>query len=466
MADGVNAGLASALNESVVNPFERSDEVTQVARSFFYLITPNESSFEHLSEVPNYRLKTLPYAPSILLCEVILLWIEGKRLPRWNDSLTSLCSILLIYLPVIVLGQIEMNFYIWLYENVRLVDLPWNAWYTWVLGILTVDFGSYLWHRAAHEVNLIWAFHQVHHTPEDFNLFVGLRLPSLNRYIAIFFYLPCAFLIPPSIFATHYQLNYMFQFWIHTDAVPTLGIMDYIINNPSLHRVHHGRNRYCIDKNYGAVFSFWDWLFGTLQREKKDETLYYGLVHPINSWDSLYMQIHHLKYMFGRVFELTTWSDRISLFVKGPGWQPGTPRLGHYEDIPEIPKDKSRYDKKVPMIGNIYLLVHTIIGFYVFQKIKVTKLMFPVSSSNIVYGQALFILWTIGNIGWILEHKSYAPLLEAGRCATYFLLEMILYDVFAVSATGLLVLRITFALSFLFWIFNQNMFKTGKLKQK
>jgi alkylglycerol monooxygenase len=48
----------------------------------------------------------------------------------------------------------------------------------------------------------------------------------------------------------------------HLQAIPTLGIMDYVINNPSLHRVHHGRNRYCIDKNYGAVFSFWDWLFG------------------------------------------------------------------------------------------------------------------------------------------------------------------------------------------------------------
>jgi hypothetical protein len=41
----------------------------------------------------------------------------------------------------------------------------------------------FLFHHT--EVNFIWAFHQVHHTPEDFNVFVGLRLPSLNRYMAI-----------------------------------------------------------------------------------------------------------------------------------------------------------------------------------------------------------------------------------------------------------------------------------------
>ena len=35
------------------------------------------------------------------------------------------------------------------------------------------------------EVNFIWAFHQVHHTPEDFNIFTGARLPSFNRQIAI-----------------------------------------------------------------------------------------------------------------------------------------------------------------------------------------------------------------------------------------------------------------------------------------
>lgn len=41
-----------------------------------------------------------------------------------------------------------------------------------------------------------------------------------------------------------------------------LGPLEYIINTPSAHRVHHGRNRYCIDKNYAGTFTFFDIIFG------------------------------------------------------------------------------------------------------------------------------------------------------------------------------------------------------------
>ena len=34
-------------------------------------------------------------------------------------------------------------------------------------------------------------------------------------------------------------------------VVKTMGPLEWILNTPSHHRVHHGRNPYCIDKNYG-----------------------------------------------------------------------------------------------------------------------------------------------------------------------------------------------------------------------
>ena len=45
-------------------------------------------------------------------------------------------------------------------------------------------------------------------------------------------------------------------------AVDKIGPLEYILNTPSHHRVHHGVNRYCIDKNYAGVFIVWDRLFG------------------------------------------------------------------------------------------------------------------------------------------------------------------------------------------------------------
>ncbi|KAK6048558.1 hypothetical protein COOONC_13937 [Cooperia oncophora] len=67
-----------------------------------------------------------------------------------------------------------------------------------------------------------------------------------------------ALAIPPNIFIAHRYLNYIFQFWLHSNAVPYLGPLEYFLNTPSSHRVHHGRNPYCIDRNYGAVLIIWD----------------------------------------------------------------------------------------------------------------------------------------------------------------------------------------------------------------
>lgn len=44
----------------------------------------------------------------------------------------------------------------------------------------------------------------------------------------------------------------------HFQLVDTMGPLGLVFNTPSHHRVHHGRNPYCIDKNYGGVFIIWD----------------------------------------------------------------------------------------------------------------------------------------------------------------------------------------------------------------
>ena len=83
------------------------------------------------------------------------------------------------------------------------------------------------------------------------------------------FYFPLALFIRPSIFMIHSHTNLLFQFWIHTEWVDSIGPLEFILNTPSHHRVHHGRNRYCIDKNYVGVFIIWDRMFGTFEAEKK-----------------------------------------------------------------------------------------------------------------------------------------------------------------------------------------------------
>ena len=61
---------------------------------------------------------------------------------------------------------------------------------------------------------------------------------------------------------------------------------------------------------------------------------------------------------------MTNWSDFFSAFLKGPGWFPGTERLGDITFVPENP-DRAKYDQDVSPILHIYTLTHFVINFTV-----------------------------------------------------------------------------------------------------
>lgn len=74
-----------------------------------------------------------------------------------------------------------------------------------------------------------------------------------------------------------------YQFFIHTELVKRIGWLEWIINTPSAHSVHHASNPEYIDKNFGGVLMIWDRLFGTYQPELPKAKIYYGLSHPRSS---------------------------------------------------------------------------------------------------------------------------------------------------------------------------------------
>ena len=62
-------------------------------------------------------------------------------------------------------------------------------------------------------------------------------------------------------------LNLLYQYWIHTDTIRSLGPAERVLNTPSHHRVHHGCNRQYLDRNHGSILIVWDRLFGTFEPE-------------------------------------------------------------------------------------------------------------------------------------------------------------------------------------------------------
>nr|XP_042116632.1 alkylglycerol monooxygenase isoform X7 [Peromyscus maniculatus bairdii] len=309
--------------------------VSQGVRMMFYLMKPSETAFPTVEEVPDYVKKATPFFISLILLELATSWIlKGKPPGRLDDILTSMSAGVVSRLPSLFFRSLEVTSYIYIWENYRLVDLPWDSPWTWYLTFLGVDFGYYWFHRMAHEINIIWAAHQAHHSSEDYNLSTALRQSVLQQYSSWIFYSPLALFIPPPVFAVHIQFNLLYQFWIHTEVVRSLGPLELILNTPSHHRVHHGRNRYCIDKNYAGTLIIWDRMFGTFEAE--NERVVYGLTHPIDTFEPFKVQFHHLLYIWNTFWATPGFFHKFSVLFKGPGWGPGKPRLGLSEEIPEV----------------------------------------------------------------------------------------------------------------------------------
>jgi len=422
-------------------------------RRFFYAVTPWESSFEYVSDVPDYLNEAIPLFVAAMMVEQLVALATGKSMLRFNDGLSSVTAGIFSQLSKIMVLVSELVLYVYVYENYRIASFPWDSPWTWLVCFIFVDWTYYWFHRAAHEVNILWGAHQVHHSSEDYNLSTALRQSVIQNYTSWVFYLPLAFVAPPSAFYVHHQLNTLYQFWIHTELVQNLGPLEYILNTPSHHRVHHGRNPYCIDKNYGGTLIIWDRIFGTFQAEKEEKVVY-GLVHPLSSWDPLYTQFCHYKYIYDTFWKMEGVKNKLSLLFKGPGWTVGSPRLGNPEDLPEIEYPVRKYDRTVSYQLCIYILIHWAVLLTAFQEFAVKRMALSVAN---IWSIGSFILLTITSIGSIMEHKPYSSLLEAARCLFFIIIDLVTsskgYDLTIIFGNAWSWFRLVFISSAFIWMF-------------
>jgi sterol desaturase/sphingolipid hydroxylase (fatty acid hydroxylase superfamily) len=192
----------------------------------------------------------------------------------------------------------------------------------WTAAMLWWDFAYYWNHRFQHEIRGMWAIHVVHHSSERYNLSTALRQPVAGAFGVWVPYGAVARLgVRPNIIETSRALNLIYQYWIHTDTIRTLGPAEEVLNTPSHHRVHHGRNRRYIDRNHAGILIIWDRMFGTFSREAPDEEpVVYGLTKNIHTFNLWKVSTHEYSDMFRDVARSTNWRDRLGFVVRGPGW--------------------------------------------------------------------------------------------------------------------------------------------------
>jgi alkylglycerol monooxygenase len=162
---------------------------------------------------------------------------------------------------------------------------------TWIALFLLTDLVWYWYHRLAHEINLFWAVHVVHHQSEDFNYTVSARITVFQAAVRCLFWCILPLIgFPPAMVSVLLLIHGLYPFFIHTQTIGKLGWLEYFLVTPSHHRVHHASNPEYLDKNYGDVLIIWDKIFGTFAKEKQQPS--YGLTKPLKSHSFLWQHFH------------------------------------------------------------------------------------------------------------------------------------------------------------------------------
>lgn len=246
----------------------------------------------------NLLIYSIPAFLTLLLLE--LAWTRRHRADRrllgyeTKDTFASLAMGVgnVLISAVTTLGAVAL--WDWAHRH-RVVDVT-AAPPALVVAVLFLgeDLCYYAFHRTHHHVRLLWAAHVHHHSSQYFNLSTALRQPWLTPLTGPWFWLPLALVgfTPPMILSAQ-AVSLIYQFWIHTEVVRKLPApLEWVLNTPSHHRVHHGKNPLYLDRNHGGVLIVWDRLFGTFQAET--EPVRYGLTKDISTFNPFRIATHEL----------------------------------------------------------------------------------------------------------------------------------------------------------------------------
>src|SRR5688572_3789074 len=246
-------------------------------------------------------------------------WYARRRDPlayeakdSWNNILIGFVSVGFGALFGIFIGAIYAFAY-----SLAPYKFPADAWWTWAILFFVDDFAYYWFHRFSHESRLFWNFHVVHHSSQFYNLSVAVRQSWFGGLVHWLFYAPIMLLgFAPWMFAVMHGFNLIYQFWIHTRFITSLGPLEYVLNTPSHHRVHHGVNNPYLDKNYAGVLIIWDRLFGTFVDETEEPR--YGIIKPLQSFNPLWANVHGWVEMWQAVRERRTVAAKLRCIFGSP----------------------------------------------------------------------------------------------------------------------------------------------------
>lgn len=354
----------------------------------------------------NYEAFAIPAFLIFLFLEYLL----AKRQKRsgvfkYESSISNLSIGIAERLLNLFIAATFYSLYCWIYANYAVFKIP-DTWWVWVLLILVTDLVWYWYHRLGHQINFLWAAHIVHHQSEEFNYTVAARITVFQSLIRNIFWCAIPFLgFHPNMVIIILIVHGAYSFFTHTQLIGRLGWLEHILITPSLHGIHHASDAKYLDKNFGDVFTFWDKIFGTFQKE--EEAPKYGLTHPIKSYSFLWQHFHYYLEIIEACKQTKSLGSKLKIIF-------GSPALLDQEIRPSLEKKyfqhrpadlyrfKFRHYLNIQVICAILLLTFITAGYAylgIDDKLFITGM----------------ILLTLINCGALMEQKKWVYYLEYTR---------------------------------------------------
>jgi len=361
---------------------------------------------------PNFILLAIPFFLLGMLFEFIWGRFKGTNFYNFEDTLTNLNIGIGSQAFNTLLKVLLLTLYAFIYEHFAFFHLGTSIW-SFLLCLVAYDFTFYWAHRWGHEMNIFWGAHIVHHQSQEYNLSVALRQSWFHTALGFVIFLPLPLLgFDPLIFAGAAAFATLYQFWIHTRHIKSIGIFEWVFNSPSHHRVHHGVNDKYLDKNYAAVFILWDRMFGTFCKEEEEPD--YGITTPLNSFNPVWANLHFYEDLKEGYKKLGSFKDKFYLTFRGPAYL-GT-LIGQKGSSTATPE---KFRTRVPLNMQLYVTFQFFVLLF-----ALVSYMSHFKELSLFYQLAFFVLiaLTTLNCGGIMENKSWVMPVEIIRFAAFLAL--------------------------------------------
>lgn len=255
----------------------------------------------------------------LMVLELIFDFATKRRKNFWEPAANVSFYFVTLFFERGIYGLVLFLVFIYL-AKFSLVSIPVTL-LSWLVCLIATDFLYYVMHRCEHKIRILWTMHSVHHSSEEYDLTTAMRLFWWLDLVIWIFFAPLiliGFEVAQVVACMVIVFTYMT--WIHTEKIGKLGWFDKFFSSPSNHRVHHGKNRQYIDKNFGGIFMIWDRLLGTYEPE--DERVRYGITSPVGTSNPVKINFHEFVSLYKDLAKAKHWSLWFKYCFYRPGWKP------------------------------------------------------------------------------------------------------------------------------------------------